>query len=196
MARKLFGWLAVLLALSGLTLFLWSMIGTAGAATAQTEDVDPVVLPTLPPFPEESPRRESDGAVDPSATLISFIDSPTAECYRPQEFTNVCYIQWQYLNVTASTSQYIISMTVSIDSQLRAYYSGFFQTSMYVDGNMMSPGFQVACGALGVSGNPQLGKAYSYTIRARETGGLKSANYGTAYCPADELRMYLPLVRR
>jgi hypothetical protein len=49
----------------------------------------------------------------------------------------------------------------------------------------MNPlGYKVSCGELGVSGNPQAGKAYAYTIRARDSAGLKSANYGTAYCPA------------
>jgi hypothetical protein len=195
MSRKLFGWLAVLLAVGCLALFLWSMVGTAGAVSDPTEVFNSVLLPTLPPSPDE-PHRESDGEGDPSATLISFIESPTAECYRPEQFTNVCYINWQYFYVTASTSQYIISMTVSIDSRMRAAYSGFFQTSMYVDPGMISPGFQVACGSKGISGNPQLGQAYAYTIRAKESGGLKSANYGTVYCPADELRLYLPVVQR
>jgi hypothetical protein len=49
---------------------------------------------------------------------------------------------------------------------------------------MLGEGFKVACGALGAGGNPKLGNAYAYTIRARDSANLKSANYGTAYCPA------------
>lgn len=49
---------------------------------------------------------------------------------------------------------------------------------------MLGDGFKVACGALGAGGNPYWGNAYPYTIRARDSAGLKSANYGTAYCPA------------
>lgn len=195
MSHKNFGWLAVLLALGCLILFLWSMVGTVGASSDLSQGSNRAPLPTLPPF-VDGQHRESDGEGDPSETLISFIESPTAECYRPEQFTNVCFINWQYIYVTASTSQYIISMTVNIDKRMRAAYSGFFQTSMYIDSGMISPGLQVACGSKGVSGNPQLGQAYAYTIRARETGGLKSANYGTVYCPADELRLYLPVVRR
>jgi hypothetical protein len=50
--------------------------------------------------------------------------------------------------------------------------------------NMLGNGFKVPCGTLGVSGSPTLGKAYAYTIRARDSANLGSANYGTAYCPA------------
>ena len=195
MSRKLFGGLVVTLALSLLSLFLWSLVGTAGAASEQSEARNAVGQPTPAAFPDQESSRESDGEGDPSATLISFIDSPSAACYRPQQYTNVCYIGWQYLYVDAGTS-YIISMTVNIDKRIRASYSGFFQNSMYVDGDMISPGFQVACGKLGASGNSQLGRAYSYTIRARDSAGLKSANYGSVFCPADELRLYLPVVRQ
>jgi hypothetical protein len=78
-------------------------------------------------------------------------------------------------------------MTVAIENLPRAYFSGFFQTSMYIPGEMLTPGFRVACGTPGSAGNPYLGNQYSYTIRARETGGLKSANYGVVTCPADQV---------
>jgi hypothetical protein len=88
-------------------------------------------------------------------------------------------------------------MTVAIDNRLRANYQGFFQNSMYIPPNLMEPGLRVACGARGTSGNPYLGRAYAYTIRARETGGLRSANYGTVYCPADSrLKLFLPITPR
>ncbi|MBK8429861.1 MAG: hypothetical protein IPL28_00590 [Chloroflexi bacterium] len=55
---------------------------------------------------------------------------------------------------------------------------------MYIPYNMLGRGVKVACGALGAGGNPALGNAYAYTVRARDSAGLGSANYGTAYCPA------------
>jgi hypothetical protein len=63
-------------------------------------------------------------------------------------------------------------------------YQGFFQTSMYVPYNMHGKGFRVACGALGSGGDPERGNAYAWTINARDSAGLESANYGTTYCPA------------
>jgi hypothetical protein len=117
--------------------------------------------------------------------LISFIDSPTAACVQPDMTKDECYINWYYMSVSASPANYIISMTVTLNEfGFVSYNSGFFQTSMYVPFNMNPQGYKVACGALGDGGNPQLGKAYAWTIRARETGGLRSANYGTVYCPA------------
>lgn len=126
----------------------------------------------------------------PGAPSISFIDSPTAECYGPLEELDVCYVQWGMLDVSASPSQYIERMTVMIDGRIRAYYGGFFQTSMTVTPSMHPAGFKVRCGTAGAGGNPEFGFQYAYTIRARETGGLTAANYGTAICPAESRLLF------
>lgn len=130
----------------------------------------------------ERPLRERGIGGDVPA--ISYIDSPTATCYRVQELSSACYIEWGYLYVSAGSSQYIVDMTVEIDGRVRASLKGFFQTSMYVPGDMFLPGFIVACGQPGSGGNPFLGQSYSYAIRASETGGLTAANYGSVVCPA------------
>jgi hypothetical protein len=115
---------------------------------------------------------------------IGFIDSPTAACIQPDPTIDECRINWYYLSVSADPS-YMITMTAKInDFGFVANYSGFFQTSMYVPYNMNGIGFKVPCGALGSGGNPYLGRAYAYTIRARDSANLGSANYGTVYCPA------------
>lgn len=128
------------------------------------------------------PIREREVAGETPS--ISFIDSPTATCYRPQEFGQSCVIQWNYLYVTAGASQYIVEMTVEIDGRLRGISTGFFQTSMYAPSSMVAPGYWVACGQPGAGGDPARGRLVDYTIRARETGGLSSANYGFVSCPA------------
>jgi hypothetical protein len=123
----------------------------------------------------------SDNA--PQAPNIGFIDSPTAVCYQPDSEQDVCYINWYYMSVSASPN-YIITMTATInDIGPVAHFQGFFQTSMYAPYNMQDRGFKVACGPVGAGGNPILGNAYAWTIRARDSAGLKSANYGTVYCP-------------
>jgi len=161
----------VLLMALGLLGLGWGMVGRARAGSLAQQPVEP------------PPSRERGG--DPAAPLISFIDSPTAQCVLPVSGTDNCYISWSYMYVTASTSQYIISMTVNIDGHIRAYHSGFFQTYMYVPGDLFSEGFRVACGTPGTSIIPGLGNSYAYTLRARETGGLAAANYGSVTCPAD-----------
>ena len=137
-------------------------------------------------------RREIETAHTSEQPAISFIDSPSASCYQPDASRNTCYVTWNYLYVTAGTSQYIISMTVNIDNRLAAYHSGFFQNYMYIPGDMFGRGFKVTCGPRGPNG---LGKSYAYTLRARETGGLGAANYGSVTCPGVHL-LYAPLVRR
>jgi hypothetical protein len=127
-----------------------------------------------------------EGIVD--APTISFIDSPTATCYQPDPAVDECFINWYYMSVTASPS-YIINMWVTLNGiGGLAIYQGVFQTSMYVPYNMHDRGFKVACGPLVVSPDPTVspdhGNSYAYTIRARDSAGLGSANYGTVYCPA------------
>ncbi len=143
---------------------------------------------TTPGLPDLENSRDAE------SPTISFIDSPSATCYLPTPGTGSCYIQWNYMYVTAASGSYIISATISIDNRLRAYHAGFFQTAMYIPGDMMDPGFRVTCGELGSGGNPLLGKMYAYTIRARETTGNSSANYGSVTCPADLARIYLPVL--
>lgn len=116
---------------------------------------------------------------------ISFIDSPSATCELPRRGTDACYITWSYLSVSAAPSNYIITMTVAIDNRPRARSQGFFQTSMYVPTEMLT--FRVPCGVPGASGDPDWGLSHSYTVRARDTTGLKAANYGSVYCPADQV---------
>jgi len=172
--------LAVLLALGLLALFF-------GAVVTRARDNLPVVQIGEGPEP---PRREAN------APDISFIDSQNPTCQLPTPGTGVCYINWGYLYVTATSPQYIISMTVSINGNIQAYNSGFFQTYMYIPGDFYAPGFRVTCGLPGASGVPGRGNSYSYTIRARETGGLSAANYGSVTCPADVVRVFIPVAKK
>ena len=117
---------------------------------------------------------------------ISFIESPTITCYKPNPAQDGCYLNWYYMSVNASPN-YMIEMTVTVNAVgVVAKVGGFFQTSMYVPYNMLGDGFKVPCGTPGAGGNAHLGSAYAWTIRARDSNNLKSANYGTAYCPAHE----------
>lgn len=123
------------------------------------------------------------GEKAPDQPNIGFIDSPSATCYQPDQTKNDCYINWYYLSVSASPN-YMITMTAILNNYGPvAHVQGFFQTSMYVPYNMLGQGFKVPCGPAGAGGNPELGNAYAYTIRARDSANLGSANYGTVYCP-------------
>ncbi|MFZ3078892.1 MAG: hypothetical protein WA109_04325 [Bellilinea sp.] len=118
---------------------------------------------------------------------IGFIESPTATCYQPNPNVDACYINWYYLSVT-SDPNYMVSLEVTLNDFGKVSRShGFFQTSMYIPFSMLGNGFQVTCGAQVDRGNPDLvglGNSYAYTIRAKDSAALSSANYGTVYCPA------------
>ncbi len=114
---------------------------------------------------------------------IGFIDSPNGYCYQPDQYQDACYINWNPITVDAAPN-YMIYLTVQLDGRMVAKVNGFFQTSITIPGTMNGQGFKVKCGALGASGDPEFGKAYPYTIRAKDSNGLTSANYGTATCPA------------
>jgi hypothetical protein len=182
MSRK---WLS--LAMGALVVIALAMAANALVARAAQGSV-----PTV--FSEGTDQIRREVQSDGESPNISFIDNPAPTCYRASVET--CYLQWSYLSVSASTSQYIISMTVSIDGRMRAYHAGFFQTSMYIPSDMLTPGFKVACGWRGASSTPGLGFSHSYIIRAAETGGLKAANYGTVTCPADVGTVFTPIVLR
>jgi hypothetical protein len=116
-------------------------------------------------------------------------------CSRPVPNTGLCYLQWNTLSATTSTTTtYVISMTVAIDGRQRAYFAGFFQNSFTAPSSMFSPGFKVPCGAPGASGDPALGAAYTYTLDARATGGLAAAVSGLVSCPADLVFLHLPVI--
>jgi hypothetical protein len=175
--------ISVLLFVTSIVLVV--MFGLIQVARSQ-DAADPVGVPVPASETQGDSRREIvvPAGVDAPVPEISFIDSPTASCYQPDPSQDACYINWYYMQVDANPN-YIISMTAQINATgIVGSYHGFFQTGMYVPFSMNGQGFRVACGPLGSGGNPQLGNAYPWTIRARDSAGLKSANYGTVYCPA------------
>ncbi len=171
-----------------LSLSLAFLLGAGTFSLIQTARGQWLVGPTvLSSETQGENQREITGDADvetPREPNISFIDSPSATCYQPNPARDECYINWYYMAVDASPN-YMITMTVSLNAfGPVANTQGFFQTSMYIPYNMLGEGFRVACGSLGAGGKPTLGNAYAYTIRARDSAALSSANYGTVYCPA------------
>jgi len=189
MNRRAIGWIiaALGLALGGLISGGY-FLNVGGAAR-----LDGIYQPNPTAGPAANLREVIGGGDSPT---ISFIENPSAACVNLVPNTGACYIQWNYWYVQAANPNYIITMTVEIDGRQRASVNGFFQTYMYLSGDMFDPGFKVVCGPPGAGGKPELGYSHSYTIRARETGGLGAANYGSVYCPADLAQIYLPIVLR
>lgn len=166
--------LLCLVILAGL-LLAWGMVQAAPGYQA--------VPPATPTHLPDQPASYSPE--------VSTIDSPAPTCELPQPGTGDCYLTWSYLYADADPN-YMITMTVSIDDQPRARYHGFFQTYMYIPTEMLA--FRVSCGSSGSGGLQDFGRSHSYTLRARDSAGSKTANYGTVICPADTLHMCLPMV--
>ncbi|MBK8597525.1 MAG: hypothetical protein IPN83_18470 [Holophagales bacterium] len=132
--------------------------------------------------------------VTPTAPLIGFIDSPSATCFQPDSSQDVCFVNWYYLAVDASPN-YMVYMWAVLNPKVVLKVNGFFQTSMYVSGQSLGLGFRVQCGPPvddpsscpsppGSCVPLKVGNSYAYTVRAKDSVNLTSANYGTVTCPA------------
>lgn len=123
------------------------------------------------------------GSAAPDSSTISSFSTQTPYCYQPDLDQDVCYINFYRHYAESAPATYMRYMTVTIDSHIRAVYRGFFQSSMYVGYDMQSPGFKVACGPPNASGDPTMGKSYSYSIEVIDSDNGWSGNYGTLKCP-------------
>ncbi len=135
--------------------------------------------------------RPPAGAATPlDAAAAPTLDAPSPTCYRAQEYTDICYIEWAYIQASTVTPNYMVSTTVALDNRPRASVSGFFQSSIYLPAQMFGRGFQVACGTPGAGGNPSLGGTHTYAIHVRDTiGGVNTAT-GSIACPADVIPVH------
>ncbi|MFZ5808874.1 MAG: hypothetical protein ACOY16_06305 [Chloroflexota bacterium] len=186
--RKTSTLLAIILAFGNILLIRQISLAQISTQTLQMGQAAPTPPVFTPPYPHVSDEGQSPD--------ISFINSPSPSCVNPNPGTGICYIRWPQISVSAGSSQYIISMTVSLDNHIQAYVSGFFQTAMNIPGNLLGSGFKVTCGFPGSSGSPLYGKSYTYNIVARETGGLTAQSNGIIQCPADIVKINLPIIKR
>lgn len=180
--------LAIILAFGNIFLIQQISLAQFSSKAVPTEQAAPTPPVFTPPYPHISDEGQSPA--------ISFIDSPSPSCINPNPGSGVCYIRWPQISVSAGSSQYIISMTVSLDNHIQAYVSGFFQTTMNIPSDLLGSGFKVTCGFPGSGGSPLFGKSYAYNIVARETGGLTAQSSGTIQCPADIVKINLPIIKR
>jgi len=168
-------------------LFAFLSVAAALSLTYAVRGQGPADLDALSIETQGENLRKVEGVLqtdDPQAPSISFIDSPSPTCYQPDATRDECYLTWYYISVNAAPAGYMITMTLTLNSiGPVAHTHGFFQPSMYIPYSMLGDGFKVACGSPGAGGNPTLGNAYGYAIRARDSDGARASNLGTIYCP-------------
>lgn len=165
------------------------LLVTAGLSlmhTARGQESNSLSMPIIETEGENIRQIDAPALIDgEQMPLISVIDSPSPTCYQPDPSRDTCYLKWYYMSVNAAPATSMLTMTLTLnDFGPVAHTQGFFQSSMFVPYNMLSDGFRVTCGSLGAGGNPKLGNAYGYTIRARDSNGQVAANFGTIFCPA------------
>lgn len=165
---------------------VWTWVGLIVAIGLTS--VAPVAAQEGGPPPSLAPQSRTSAD-------ISLITSSSPFCYQVNPVANRCLVNWEVLRVTTAAPAYMDVMTVTIDSRVRAVYRGFFSRTIDASSVMQGTGFIVPCGAFGAGGDPNTGLKHGFTIRARDTDGLKSANYGIFTCPGVRL-VYLPVTLR
>ena len=145
----------------------------------------------------EADRVRHSPPTGPETPSISLLESRKPMCYRPELESNICLVNSGPTRVSTSAPRTIVSMTLTIDGQMRANYQGFFQDAIEIVPAFHGAGFQVPCGPAGVDGVAGMGHTYDWALRARDSQGLQASSSGTVTCPAlDPTHIFLPMVRR
>ncbi|MCX8062619.1 MAG: hypothetical protein N3D16_08555 [Anaerolineales bacterium] len=166
---------------------LWTSVGANGLSRSFSPILAPTPLPVYPSYGENPDLSQPQGS--------GSIDSLSPTCVNAVPGSGVCYINWYSVHLNVAPS-YIVTMTFSIDNRLRANMQGFFQHEISLNHRMFQPGFGVTCGFPKSDSPTALGNTYPYAIRARDSSGANYSNSGQITCPADVIRLYLPLITR
>ncbi len=137
---------------------------------------------------------ELRAAPPPHPAAAPIISVQTPACYQPVPEANACYINWAHVDVASDSTlaSYIVAISITVDSRLRAYHMGFFQTTAQLDPGLRGAGLKVSCGPRRVDG---MGNTYLWQIGARNSNAQSSLAEGTVLCPGTYLD-YLPMLRR
>jgi hypothetical protein len=116
-------------------------------------------------------------------------------CAQASPSSATCLIYVRYISAT-STDPNFRGVQISINWKARAYFSNFFETSVYINDRMMGKGLQVICGGPKASGLPGYGLQYSVGISAMVSGSRPITDTANVTCPFFESRTYLPMIKR
>jgi hypothetical protein len=116
-------------------------------------------------------------------------------CIQPSTASSTCLINLRYLSAT-STDPNFLAVQISVNGKTRAYFSNFFESSVYVNDRMLGKGLQVTCGRPNASGLPAYGLQYNLGISAIVSGSSPITDIANVTCPAFERRLYLPIMEK
>ncbi len=126
------------------------------------------------------------------APTVGFIDSPSPTCVQPDPRKDECRVSWGDTTVSADAGSYMTDMWFVLNGRVTSRVRGFFQADIVIPSSLHARGYRVPCGApvddtssCTAPCTPlKVGTSYPWAVRARESTGLRAANYGTVTCPA------------
>jgi hypothetical protein len=133
---------------------------------------------------------EPSQAASPAAITLNQ-SNPT--CTQINTGTGVCVINMRYLSATSNDPTFS-HVEISIAGKVRAYYSAFFESSIYVDYSMLGNGLQVSCGLPNAGGDPKYGKEYQIVTTVYLADVPTLTDTANVYCPYFIDKQLLPLV--
>lgn len=116
-------------------------------------------------------------------------------CAQAAPSSSTCLINVRNISATSSDSNFR-GVQITIDGKTRAFFSTFFETSVFINEQMMGKGLEVACGGPNASGLPGYGLQYNVGISAIISGSSSTSDTSIVNCPYFEARVYLPTVSK
>ena len=116
-------------------------------------------------------------------------------CIQDVETAGTCWINLRYFYASTSDSSFN-HIEIAINGKVRAYMTGFFENSAYLNDAMLGNGLKVACGGKNASGIPNMGLQYAVSLTGFATGSSPVVDVANVNCPYFQGTTYLPLLRK
>jgi len=129
----------------------------------------------------------------PAASVSLTMSNPV--CVQALPASGTCSIQFASLYAAGSDTSFS-RVEVLVNSKLRAFMTGFFESSAYLTYDMLPGGLKVKCGRPNASGRPDYGLSYSLVANAYMVDGTSAFNSSTVFCPAYDGKTFVPLIRK
>jgi hypothetical protein len=116
-------------------------------------------------------------------------------CAQASPSSSTCLINVRNISATSSDPNFR-GVQITINGKTRAFFSNFFETSVFINDGMMGKGLQVTCGRPKASGLPGYGLQYSVGISAIVSGSSPTTDTANVTCPSFESKSYLPMLKK
>ena len=129
----------------------------------------------------------------PSSSVSIALSNPA--CVQVRSTSGACSIQFNYVIASGSDSTFS-RLEILVNSKLRVYMPGFFESFAYLTHSMLPGGLMVACGRSNAGGSPDYGQAYTLTANAYMADGTSATDSTTVFCPAYDGETFMPWLKK